>query len=214
VRRERANVVTKAKPEAGGGREGPRWPGWAKWLVSALLVFQMVAVVCGALSVPPSSPLERMIADGFAPYYELTSQGHAYRYYAPEPPPTPVVTARLTFNDGRPDVEVRLPDRSLRPRLRYQRHLALANHLYVEFDAARRAEDGSRASRWAESYARHLCRTQKCARVTLFARFHLIPDLQQVAEALSHSDSAPVDLDADEFYTAPERIGDFACDAF
>jgi hypothetical protein len=204
----------RAKPEAGGSLEVGRWPGWAKWAVSAAIAFQMTAVVAGALSVPPSSPLERLIADRFAWYYALTDQGHAYRYYAPEPPPTPVVTARLSFAGGRTEVEVRLPDRSLRPRLRYQRHLALANHLYVDFDAARRSETGQRTSRWAESYARHLCRTSGCARVSLFARFHLIPDLQQVRDALSRPAGVPADLDADEFYTAPERIGDFACDVF
>ena len=175
----------RAKAEAAGVAAGPSWPGWTKWLISAAIIYQMLAVVAAGLSAPPSSPLERMIADKFVHYYELTDQGHAYRYYAPEPPPTPVVIARLSFADGRPDEEVRLPDRSLRPRLRYQRHLALANHLYVEFDAARSSEGDQRASRWAESYARHLCRTQKCARVTMYARFHLIPDLQQLHEAQS-----------------------------
>ncbi len=198
---------------AADDQSGRRWPGWAKRLASAALLFQMGAVVAGALSVPPSSPLERAIADGFAHYYELTDQGHAYRFYAPEPPPTPVVTARLEFADGREE-SVRLPDRALRPRLRYQRHLALANHLFVDFQTARDAEGGGGPSRWAASYARHLCKTRGCARVTLRAQIHLIPDLGQVRESLSHPGSPPIDLDAEEFYTTPERIGDYACDDF
>ena len=49
-------------------------------------------VIAGALGVPPSSELERKIANLFTPYHDLVDQGYAYRYYA-EPPPTPVIEA-------------------------------------------------------------------------------------------------------------------------
>jgi hypothetical protein len=207
ARRDAEREATQERPALG-------WPAWARRLATAALLFHMTAIVAAALSVPPSSPLEQAIADQFAHYYELIDQGHAYRYYAPEPPPTPVVVARLEFADGRPDAEVRLPDRSLRPRLRYQRHLALANHMFAEFSGAPRDEQGRRRGHWAESYARHLCKTRGCARVTLLAKVHLIPDLEQVRHALEHPGAPAVDLDAEEFYTTPERIGDYACDAF
>jgi hypothetical protein len=112
-------------------------------------------------------------------------------------------------------VVVRLPRRGLRPRLRYQRQLALAFHLFSDFDEARRvAGDGSR-SRWARAYARHLAKAWPgCATVTLFAQMHLIPDPSRVQEAASTPGAPPLDLDAEEFYTAPERIGEYSCDAF
>jgi hypothetical protein len=195
------------EPDAEGARS-PGWPAWARRAVTAALLLHMTAVVAGALSMPPSSPLEQRVASLFAHYYELTDQGQAYRYYAPEPPPTPVVTARLRFADGRPEQQVRLPERGVWPRLRYQRQLALANHLYSDVQAAREIGGGEQASRWAASYARHLCKTRGCAGVTLFVQMHLIPDPAQT------SAQRGVEIDSEEFYTAPERIGEFSCDAF
>jgi hypothetical protein len=170
----------------------------------------MIAVLAGALAAQPCSLLERAIAERFALYFDLFDQGYAYRYYAPEPPPTPVVIARLEFADGRPEEIVRLPDRGLRPRLLYQRHLSLANTLAADFRAARAA---GQESRWAPSYARHLCRARGCKRVVLTLQYHQIPDPARVREALSERGAGSVDLDADEFYTAPERIGEYSCDA-
>jgi hypothetical protein len=180
-------------------------------LITGVLLFHLVAIVAAALAAPPSSVLERGIADLFSPYYDLIDQGYAYRYFAPEPPPTPIVTATLHFADGRPDARVRLPERGLWPRLRYQRQLALAHHLSEDFEAAKRESGEGSRSRWAHAYARHLCRTRPgCARVTLFVQLHLIPELPSGGATRG----ARLDLDAGEFYTAPERIGEFACDEF
>jgi hypothetical protein len=43
---------------------------------------------------------------------------------------------------------------------------------------------------------------------------HLIPDPDRVREAPAAPGGARVDLDAEEYYTTPERIGEFPCDAF
>jgi hypothetical protein len=204
----------QARPGKEGG-EGRAWPSWAKGLASAALVFHMAAVLAAVAAAPPASEVERAIANRFAHYYELIDQGYAYRYYAPEPPPTAVVTARLRFADGRPEREVRIPDRSLRPRLLYQRHLALAHHLFEEFNASRNDPHGERPSRWGASYARHLCKTTPgCSGVTLYFQMHMVPDLEQVREAASRPGAKPLDADAEEFYTVPERIGDYSCDDF
>ncbi len=42
---------------------------------------------------------------------------------------------------------------------------------------------------------------------------HLIPNLDRVRELLARPGGGAVDLDADEFYTTPERIGVYPCDA-
>ena len=192
----------------------PGWPSWKRRLISALLVLHLIALLVGAAAAAPSSALERVLSSAFGRYYDLVDQGYAYRYYAPEPPPTPVVTATVRFADGRPEVIVRLPRRGLRPRLRYQRQLALAFHLVADFDEARRGTGDGRRSRWARSYARHLARAWPgSSTVTLSALMHLIPDPRRVLEPASAAGAARVDLDAEEFYTAPERIGEFSCDA-
>lgn len=194
-----------------GGTDRGGWPAWARRVASAALVFHMAAVLAGALAAAPSSPLERAAADLFAPYHQAVDQGYGYRYYAPEPGPTPVVTATVRYDDGRPEETVRLPLRGLWPRLRYQRQLALANHLVNDFEAARRATGDGGRSAYARSYARHLARSRPgCATVTLYSQLHLIPDPRQVRAA--STEGRPVDLDAEEFYTAPERIGEFPCD--
>ena len=71
------------------------WPVWARWAVTALLVFHGGALLSGTLAAGnPASSLERSVADMFVSYHELIDQGYTYRYYAPEPGPTPVVTAQ------------------------------------------------------------------------------------------------------------------------
>lgn len=196
----------------------PGWPAWARRLATVGLLFHAAAILAGAWAAPPASELEQAVADNFAWYHGLVHQGISYRYYSPEPPPTPVVTATLAFRDGRPEQVVRLPDRATRPRLRYQRELALANALVQDAeDAEHNSPDHDPArSRWAQAFAAHLGRTHPgCATVTLRHQLHLVPPLDRVREELAHPrpGRGPVDLDAEEFYTTPERIGVFPCDA-
>jgi hypothetical protein len=194
------------------GLQGRAWPGWARGLASLALAFHLAAMVAAALAVAPSSMLERGVAGLFAGYYGLIDQGYSYRFYAPEPPPTPVIEARLHFHDGRPDRSIRIPDRATRPRMLYQRELALANHLYVEH-AGRRdlPEEARRPELWGPSYARHLGRVHGCDQVSLFARLHLIPPRDEVRRRLDRGE--PIDLDADEFTTdPPDLIGVYPCD--
>jgi hypothetical protein len=207
----------KSDPIAAGplGAGDRSWPVGVRRLVSAVLIFHIAAILVGAASAPPSSLLERALADRFGAYFQVIDQGYAYRYYAPEPPPTPVVTATVHYADGRPDATVRLPRKETFPWLLRQRQLALANHLYTDFQAAKyEGGDGSR-SRWAGAYARHLAKLHPGASsVALHAQLHLIPDVPRVRAILDAPFSKGVDLDAEEFYSTPERIGDYPCDAF
>jgi hypothetical protein len=185
-------------------------------LVSVALIFHLAAVVAGALGVPPSSLLERRFADLFMPYHDLVDQGYAYRYYA-EPPPTPVVTGTIRFQDGRPDVSIRLPDRALGwPRMRHQRQLALANALFGDVRASReRNHDPDEASRsqLVAAYARHLCHAYEgCKSVTLHLQQHLIPDPSHVRESLEGFRAEPFDLFQEDLFTPPDWIGDYECE--
>jgi hypothetical protein len=189
------------------------WPRWARVLVSLVLLYHGAAVIAGALGVPPSSELQRKIANLFTPYHDLVDQGYAYRYYA-EPPPTPVITAKLHFGDGRPEQTIRLPGRSVAgPRMRHQRQLALANALFADVREAQRISLDSDRSLLAAAFARHLCAANPgCASVTLYAQEHLIPDPTVVREAMALPGAGSFDLFDDRFFTTPQWIGDFACD--
>jgi hypothetical protein len=209
MRRDRARAEVSVEPL------GRVWPAWAKGLVTVALGYHLAGVVVGALSDGPASPLEQAVRENlFARYFDLTDLGVSYRYYAPEPNPTPVVTARLEFTDGRPEQTVRLPDRSVWPRLRFQRQLALAFHLFSDFESSRGGPAAERGGHWAPSYARHLCRTYGASQVTLFATVHQFPPPGRVHEELERRGRLKLDLDAEEFFTVPERIGEFSCDAF
>jgi len=197
-------------------RREPTWPGWAKGVATALITLHIAAVVSGALGVPPSSDLERRVADAFTWYHGLMDQGYAYRYYA-EPPPTPVVLATLSYGDGRPDAAVRIPALEVSgPPMRRQRQLAVANALFASVQEERRRPGSDRdEARLARSYARHLCRTHPgCSSVTLRVQQHLIPDPRRVLEALDQPGHGPFDLFDESLLTTPRWIGDFPCDGF
>ncbi len=201
------------KSEAGFSDSDPgsRWPRLAVGVATAGLIFHFGAVLTTELGASPSSPLERWAASVFAPYASALNLDHAHRYYAPAPPPTPVVKARLRFADGRPERVVRLPDPSTWPRIRYQRQLALAYHLYADATSAREA--GMKEGYWAASYARHLCRANPgCTEVALSGQLHLFPAMQRLRDAASDPDAVPLDLDGDEFFSTPEQIGVYSCD--
>lgn len=190
-----------------------KWPNWAKWVVSGVLGFHLLSMLAVALAAAPASPLEREFARGFAPYIEAFNLGHAHRYYAPAPPPTPVVTAELRFGEGEPTRTVRLPDRSVSPRIRYQRQLALAFHLNSEFQMAAADPHGPRPSLWGASYARHLCASNPgCTGVTLRVQQHLVPDLVRLRQMSGGPGGRLPDLEDERFFTVPELIGDYPCD--
>ena len=135
---------------------GRPWPPWVCWLVSGVLLFHITATLaCELAGQTDVSVLETDVGLRFWWYVVLIGQEYTHAYFAPDPEnATPVVTARVEFADGRPDREVRIPDRSTRPRIRYVRQIALAWHLTHEWSAP----DPIRRSYWARSYAKHLCR--------------------------------------------------------
>ena len=92
-----------------------------------------------------------------------------------------------------------------------QRQLALANHLHADSEAAKFEGGDASRSRWGGSYARHLAQTHPgCSSVLLTAQWHSIPEVERVREILAAPGSKGVDLDAEEFYTTPERIGEYS----
>jgi hypothetical protein len=192
--------------------EAPSSGTWSKplrRLVSCLLLWHVAAMVAVALAGVPSSGLERIVARAFEPYFWPIALEHIHRYYSPAPPPTPVVTAELVYDDGRPPRSVRLPDRAIGPRIRYQRQLALANHLFSDHQRVREDPDAARSSLWGASYAEHLLAIDPdAARVTIRVQQHGVPDLVRLRDQAGR----PVTIDPDDpaFYSVPEVVGEYS----
>ena len=197
------------------GKVEATWSSLPRRLVSAAILFHASAILSGVWASYPSSDLERSVADVFSPYNQVIDQGYSYRYFAPEPPPTPILEAKLIAADGRELETVRLPERGVSPRLRYQRQLAAARELAVSVEQSRNDPHGEghlHPPFWAATYARHLGRRNPaCVRVKLFLVLHLIPSREEIERALSDR-KRPPDLDAPGSYSTPELIGEFPCD--
>jgi hypothetical protein len=192
------------------------WSLPLKVVVSILLALHIAAITSAHLAASPSSEVEQSVASLFKHYHDLINQGYGYRYYArldlsvsPEhrhPWGTPIVLLEMEF-DG-PGKEVRkesvrlpeLPGHRLWPRLRHQRQLDLAYHL-------------SSDPRWAASYARHLCKTRGCDRVTIFLQDHQIPDLALVRAAASGTGES-IDLESESTYSPRSNLGEYRCTNF
>jgi hypothetical protein len=211
--RETAGNPDRSAGTAGSGGEPPPgrpWPSWACWIVSGLLLFHMAALLANELAGHvPYSTLESDVGRRFWWYIVLIVQDYPHGYFAPEPDPaTPVVLAEIQFAGGERDREIRIPDPSARPRIRFLRQIALAWHLTHERSLK---EETAWKPLWAESYARHLCRTNPgCTRVKLFLQMHKMPDPAAVAGAVSRGEKP--DLEPVDFSSIPQLIGAYSCD--
>ena len=170
---------SESKNGLGSEGSGPAaWPGWARVVVSVALLFHMAAVLAGALGVPPSSLLERAIADVFTPYYRpggpgvlvsvlrraaADAGGHGH---AP-------VWRRAAGGDGAAAGAGGGGPADASPAAVGPGQCAVLMDVQ---EAKQRTGDASQ-SRLARAYARHLCRTRPgCRSVTLHLQQHLIPE--------------------------------------
>lgn len=170
-----------------------------------MLVVHLAAVLAGAFASPPASELEVRFFRGFMPYCQAIDQGFSYRYYAPNPSPTPVIFAEIAREGGGKET-VRIPEMPGRsPRLLHQRYLNLANGLMRDYRAAREA---GATSFLARSMARYLLRERGGESVTFFLREHMVPPRELVER--ERAAGRKVDFEAEVFYTAPERIATFS----
>jgi len=185
-------------------------------VVAALIAIHFAILVIGAAAAFPSSELQQGLAGKFLGYFQLLDLGQGYRFYAPRPAPTAIVTAKLKIReaDGRIRYETRrIPERGTRPRLRLQRQLALANSLWSEFERQSTGHQGhSQDPILARTYARYLGRqVPGCESVELFLHRH--PDPMQVERAYRERDVLTLaGLDDERFRTPTESLGSFPCD--
>ena len=195
-----ANPKTETEPR-------PTWGLATRVVVSALVLFHLVAVLSGPLSLPPSM-LGTALRTSLSPYLEAMYLGHAYKFFAPEPGASHLVHYEIELPSG----EVRkgvFPNLSEEwPRLLYHRHFMLTERVAagppdppVEVlptpgapaaPPALNPNEPSPLSRWerelAASYANHLKAKYQARRVTLTLEQHNFPGVQQVKEGMKLDD--------------------------
>ncbi len=185
-------------------------------MIAIVVAIHLAIVLIGALAAQPSSVLEQALANQFLGYFQILDLGQGYRFYAPSPAPTAIVTAKLKIrdDDGRIRYKtVRIPDRTTGPRLRLQRQLALANSLWTEYERELAAPEGDHSSHiLAKSYARHLGNgVAGCESVELFVHRH--PDPSALENALRQGSKLTLkELDTERFSTPIESLGVFPCE--
>jgi hypothetical protein len=189
---------------------------WKAQTLAVLLACHFLIILTGAFAAFPSSSLQQSLANKFLGYYQLFDLGQGYRFYAPRPAPTAIITAKLKIRDetGRVKYEtVRIPHRNIRPRLRLQRELALANSLWGEYERSLALPDGQQPKPvLAKAFARHLGKSVPgCESVELF--LHRNPNPQEVEGALRRGQVLTLkDLEDESFNTPTESLGAFSCE--
>jgi hypothetical protein len=155
-------------------------PGLAPWprrLVSAWLLFHVLAIVIAPASIQPSSGLIRDIWWICRPYLQGLYLNHGYHYFAPQPPEwSNLVEFSVTRPDGSTRTEV-IPHRSIRPRQLYHRHFMLTESLgYVPEELH---------EQWFSSFAAHMCEELRADEVTLRHLVHYVPSLEMVLDGVN-----------------------------
>jgi len=157
------------------------------------------------------------------PYVEFCYLSHGYRFFN-EPGPSHILRYELEYDDGRPNVTGKLPDREVHwPRLFYHRHFMLAEHLNTmlmavppeppaeierhsdEYRAWREARDHARrlADAYVHSYAQHLCWRHDAPRVSLEGLARRLPTRDDIVRRHKR-------LDDPEFIERPVQLGTFS----
>ncbi|GAC1334002.1 MAG: hypothetical protein NVSMB14_01000 [Isosphaeraceae bacterium] len=206
-----SRVTTRSERDAGG----KTWPAWAKGIASAVLLFHITAIFVTEAGEMPSSEAEQELALRFAPYVNFINQHNTHRYYSPQPGPTPTLLFRIHYKDEkRTDETIRIPDPSVRPRIRFQKQLAIAENVSFEYGIVKDSLLGAKSPTemlYPAYFARRLCKTHPgAASVEVILRIHNFPPPQVAYKAAA--ESGTLDLDQDEFYAPAVTLGVYPCD--
>src|SRR5687767_12060828 len=138
------------EPGAPPRRPG-RPPAFVRVIVSALLVWHLLAVFLAPMSVPPSSQLVIDIAQRppVQWYLDALYINHGYYFFAPDPGDGHLIYYDVYDKQGNVAKQGKFPDWDIQwPRLWYHRHFMLAD----QAGAGLPDEQGQR--RFLEAYAR------------------------------------------------------------
>lgn len=97
-------------------------------LLNGWIVFHFFAVFVAPASIPPSPPIARDAWLRCSGYLELFYLNHGYHFFAPDPGASTLLSYETIDQQGGVHWG-RIPDRDLRPRLRYHRHFLLTEQM-------------------------------------------------------------------------------------
>jgi hypothetical protein len=104
------------------------WSVPVRCVVSALLVWHLVAVILGPLSLPPSI-LASALMPLFKPYIRATYLDHSYKFFAPDPGPSHLIRYDVMLADGSHKRGTFPSLQDNWPRLLYHRHFMLTEFI-------------------------------------------------------------------------------------
>ena len=165
-----------------------------RYCLNLWVILHFAAIVAAAGTIGPAPGYVLAVWGVFHPYLEFLFLNHGYNFFAPEPAPSNL----LEFEAVRPDgtvVKGQIPDPSLRPRLLYQRHLLLTEHIGIAPQAY--------TDKWYKSYAQHLCKKYGASKVHLTHVIHAAMPMEMFRNGGR--------LD-DPFTYSQTDLGDFTCD--
>jgi hypothetical protein len=184
------------------------WSTRRRAIASVLIILHVAAVFAAPCAgPPPSSPLERNVANVFDPYLQAAFLNHGYRFFAPNPGPSHLVRYELTLADGKTNVG-RFPDlKTARPRLLYHRHFMLSETIFSltrtltdppRFTSTEQHEAYERDVKAAKelvgplltAVAKELREEHDATRVKLFVVQHDIPTPEQVLDGMKLTDES------------------------
>ncbi len=163
-----------------------------RWGINLAVVLHFSAILAGAGSVLAAPGYVRAIWEVFQPYLQCLSLNPSYNFFAPEPSPAHILEFEIIRADGT-IVHRRLPDLSIRPHLRYERHLLLAEHIGIS-----PISDHN----YYRSYARHLCEEYGASKVRVTHLLHYPSTMEMVKSGIR--------LDTPLSFEEIDR-GEFAC---
>jgi hypothetical protein len=192
-------IPADAEPPVSAGKP---WSLRARLLVSALLLFQVTAVLYGPLSMPPTITADAL-RPILRPYTGATYQGNSYKFFSPDPGPSHLIRYELELAGGSKETGVFPNLEQEWPRLLYHRHFMLTEHLNqntpppgpdeppTDWEKMKNAPGQLRV---AQSYADHLLHKyddtheDKARSVTLWLIQHTIPTPEQAARGMTLTD--------------------------
>ena len=164
-----------------------------RYFLNILVVLHFTAVIAAAGTIGPAPGYVLAVWQVFHPYLQFFFLNHGYNFFAPEPAPSNMLKFAAELPDGSV-IEGELPDPQTRPRLLYQRHLLLMEHISL-------APQGY-TDRWYKSYAEHLCQKYGASKVHMTHVVHG-PLLMEMVRAGRRLD--------DPITYAETDLGDFPC---
>lgn len=125
---------SQSAPELGAA-PGSTWSTRAKWIVSAIVILQLLAVIAEPFRFFSHSPARgpsqaaQPARIALGPYVEFAYLNHGYFFFAPEPGPSHLMQCSLILPEGK-TATLRYPDKNAQwPRLLYHRHFMLSEFL-------------------------------------------------------------------------------------